>query len=507
MASQAAINEALLSPDHLRSKLGGRTARGGAIVASAQVVRMFIQLATTFVLARILAPSDFGLIAIGYTIMGFINLFMDLSLTSVTVQIEKLEQRTASGLLYANVALSTSIVALVALTSPLLAMAFHDPRVTPVAIGLALSAPLGALGSQHYAILVRNMRWMLIQSCAIGAMAFGSIVAVLVAWLFNAGYWALVIQAIASAGAGTVISWLTCKWRPSLVDDWSGTFKALRTSLHLSGNTILSYIHRQTDNILIGWRWGVVELGFYARAYSLLMMPLLITGQLQSVTLPALSRLQNDPQRWRGAYLESLMVVTAIGGCIGALMFGGAVPIIDFILGPHWGQSEGIFSSLVLAMLVATPMSTVSWIYISLGQTDRMLKWAVTGVIIYVSSFVIGLPYGAQGVATAYGCAQLLAFLPCLWWATRRSPATLIDVLKTVLPIMAITLVVGVSLRFVTAAIDSMLLDFVAIAAAGLIYLCLVFIVASVWPPHRRFFERAMGMRAKLVGMLQRAPQ
>ena len=79
--------------------------------------------------------------------------------------------------------------------------------------------------------------------------------------------------------------------------------------------------------------------------------------------------------------------------------------------------------------------------------------------------------------------------------------------LKTVLPIMAITLVVGVSLRFVTAAIDSMLLDFVAIAAAGLIYLCLVFIVASVWPPHRRFFERAMGMRAKLVGMLQRAPQ
>ena len=131
---QAAINEALLSPDHLRSKLGGRTARGGAIVASAQVVRMFIQLATTFVLARILAPSDFGLIAIGYTIMGFINLFMDLSLTSVTVQIEKLEQRTASGLLYANVALSTSIVALVALTSPLLAMAFHDPRVTGHAV-------------------------------------------------------------------------------------------------------------------------------------------------------------------------------------------------------------------------------------------------------------------------------------------------------------------------------------------------------------------------------------
>ena len=108
---------------------------------------------------------------------------------------------------------------------------------------------------------------------AIVAQFAGSVTAILLAWLTSLGYWALVAQTWASASVSLILLWLTCPWRPSLARNWRTIGPAVRFGAHLTGFGIVNYFHRQFDNVLIGWRWGSADLGFYTRAYALLTLP------------------------------------------------------------------------------------------------------------------------------------------------------------------------------------------------------------------------------------------
>lgn len=495
--TQDEINRSFLDVDHLKHGIGDRTARGGAIVMTSQLIRLFLQLAGTFVLARLLTPADFGLVAIGMTVMAFMALFTELGLSTVTVQTKNLDQDTASALFYFNIALALAALGVTALLGPFLVAVFHDERVPLIVVALAACTPITALGAQHAALLTRNMRWIPLQVIGVGAILIGTIAAVLSVWLLDLGYWALVVQSVVTALAGTIAIWIYCPWRPSAVRNWSGVWRGVRMSLNLSGTTALAFLHRQADNILIGWRWGATELGYYTRAYGLLMMPLnLVTGPLTSAIVPALSRLQDEPEKWRRAYLDGLIVVTALGGALAAVMFGAGEAVIEIVLGPNWERAEQVFTFLVLAMLAATPMNTVVWIYVSLGRTFRMLQWGVIGATAYVAAFFIGLPYGAPGVALAYSTAQSLAFLPCLWMATRQTSVTLVDVLKACLPITALTVLIGGSLRIATG-YTTLWVDVLLAAMAGLAYLGGLAVIGLFWAPHTRVRDRGLALLRK----------
>jgi PST family polysaccharide transporter len=147
--SQADINESVLSVDHLKDGIGARTTRGGAIVMASQLIKMFVQLGATFVLARLLSPDDFGVVAIGYTVLAFLVLFTEIGLTTITIQAKKLTQNTASTLFYLNILITLMAVGVAALLSPLLVTIFHDERVPAIAIALAATSPISALGAQH----------------------------------------------------------------------------------------------------------------------------------------------------------------------------------------------------------------------------------------------------------------------------------------------------------------------------------------------------------------------
>lgn len=497
--TQTAINEAVLDVDHLKYGLGERTARGGAIVVAAQIGRAIIQIVTTYCLARLLSPDDFGIIAIGYSVLAFILLFTELGLSTVAIQSRTLNQDTASAMLAINLGITLAAVSFAALSAPVTVWIFKDERLASVIVWLAVSAPISALGSQHTALMMRNMQWMKLQIISLAAMAAGSAVAVLTAWLLHIGYWALIVQSMASAVMSAILAWVACPWRPSPVRDWSGAKSALRFSLHLTGVTMMSFVHRQMDNMLIGWRWGPAELGYYSRAYTLLMLPLnLVTGPLSSAIIPAMSRLQDDPPKWRTAYLDALTVVTIIAGAITALLFGAAPLLIDVVFGPGWDEAEKIFSFLVLVMISATPMNTIVWIYVSMGRTRRMLHWSLMAAPFYVLSFVIGLPYGAVGVAAAYSIAQMLAFMPALWMATRTTNISMRDVLSICLPIIVSTILIGGGLRYVVDRAGLASGISVCILASGL-HLWLLGLIVWTFPQYRRVRDRGLTLAGPLL--------
>ena len=300
-------NRRILNTDHLNKDIGRRAARGGIIAIAAQPIRMFMQFFITAVLARLLAPDAFGLVAMATAVTGFVALFSELGLTSATVQRHQVDQDMVSGLFFIGLGVSIVLVPIVCAFAPIAAWFFGDPRVSGLIFLMSLSFPLAALGSQHTALLLRSMRWMELQWTGLVGHAVGGLAGILVAWKTDLGYWSLAVTTLVAQIVTLALIWWACRWRPSLVADWRGARSGLHFGAYLAGFSVVNFFHRQLDNIIVGWRFGATELGFYSRGYQLMLLPLnLFNGPLSAAIEPSLSRLQNEPERWRQAFLDAL---------------------------------------------------------------------------------------------------------------------------------------------------------------------------------------------------------
>ncbi len=466
-ARQAANARALAGPENTGS-FAGHAARGGAIAFGGQISRLILQLLGTAIMSRLLAPADFGLIAMAVTVTGFVGLFTDMGLSVATIQRSEVSQPLVSTLLFVNVGVGLILMLLAALAAPLAAMLYDDPRVTLIVIGMAVSIPLAAAVAQHNALLARAMRWMPLQLIAIASQAIGLAVGVLLAWETDAGVWALVAQMITASLVTLILTWIVCDWRPSRVENWRVARAELGFGANVTGFSLLNFLHRQFDNVLIGWRWGAVELGFYARAYNLLTLPIgLINGSLSSSAIPILAKCKDDPERWNAAYLR-LATVTAFLGCgLCAILFVIAEPLVDIILGPGWSEVSVIFRVLAISSIFGTASNSCGWVFISLGRTRQYFYWSLFGCPLYALSFVIGLPWKAQGVAIGYAiCAFALTPLYFMY-AARQTTIRYRTIARWIVPVlMSAMLAIGAGelINLTTAGTH----DVVRIAVGGL---------------------------------------
>jgi PST family polysaccharide transporter len=475
MTGQTDRNRQVLNTDHLNGDLGRRTAHGGMIAIIAQPIRMTIQFIATAILARLLAPEDFGLVAMATAVTSFVAIFSELGLTSATVQRAQIDQDTVSGLFFISLGIGVVLMPAVCVLAPLAAWFFNDARVSGLIIALSVSFPLAALGSQHTALLLRSMRWMTLQWTGLAGHAAGALAGILVAWKTDLGYWSLVVTALVANIVTLSLIWTACPWRPSLVADWRGSRSALHFGANLAGFSVANFFHRQLDNIIVGWRFGAVELGYYSRGYQLMMLPLnLFNGPLSSAIEPSLSRLQDQPERWRQAFLDALGLVMFLGAGVAACLIAVSGPLITTLYGPGWERSATIFQWLAVSIFAGVPMNATGWIYLSLGQTRRMFTWSVIFVPVVGVGFLLAIPYGPVGIAAAYALIMNISLLPCLAFATRGTPVSFSDTLKVILPMAgcgAIAALAGVSFSRPDSHVIVQLLS--GAATSGLVYLIL----------------------------------
>lgn len=429
-------NRRILNTDHLNRDIGRRAARGGIIAIAAQPIRMFIQFLITAVLARLLAPDAFGLVAMAAAVTGFVALFSEFGLTSATVQRRQVDQDMVSGLFFIGLGVSIVLVPIVCAFAPIAVWFFNDPRVSGLIILMSLSFPLAALGSQHTALLLRSMRWMALQWTGLVGHAVGGLAGILVAWKTDLGYWSLAVTTLVAQIVTLFLIWTVCPWRPSLVVDWRGARSSLHFGAYLAGFSIVNFFHRQLDNIIVGWRFGATELGFYSRGYQLMLLPLnLFNGPLSAAIEPSLSRLQHEPDRWRQAFLDALGLLMFLGAGTAACLIAVSDPLIAIIYGAGWEKSATIFRWLAVSLFAGIPMNASGWIYISLGNTRRMFAWSLIFVPIIGLGFLLAIPYGAVGIAASYAITMNLLLLPCFAFACRGSPVSFSDTIKVVLPL------------------------------------------------------------------------
>jgi PST family polysaccharide transporter len=420
-------NNAHFEIDRVASGLERRSARGAAQTILGQTVNLILRLGGGALLARLLRPADFGLLAMVGAVIGILTVFGDLGLSTAAIQRPEIDQRQMSTLFWLNVALGALLSGLVVLIAPSLAWFYGDDRLISITLVLGAGFFAAGLGVQHFALLTRQMRFGVLSAIGIVSSIISLLVGISLAWL-QCGYWSLVWMQLAGGVVSSSAAWMACGWRPGMATRWT----AIRSMVVFGGNltlfSALNYLARNFDNVLIGWRWGAEPLGQYARAYNLMMLPLgQINSPISSVAIPALSRLQSDPARYRNYYTRCLNMVSYImlPAIVGMFIF--SEDIVRILLGPQWSQATSVFRILTVAAFLQPLSNTAGWLYISLGRTNEMAKWGLISVPCFVCAFFVGLPWGPIGVAIAYAAACWAIMYPCLAMAVRGTPISVKD--------------------------------------------------------------------------------
>lgn len=427
---QSGNKDSFFSTEHLKADLGKRSAKSGAVTVAVQGTKFVLTMATTAILARILIPEDFGLLAMVGSVLVFVTMFQDAGLSTATIQRSRINHDQVSTLFWLNTAAGTLIAGVIVAISPLVSLVFSDDRLGPIAMAMALPTFFGGVCAQHGALLHRQMRFGTEQGIMIVSQVFGAVVAIVSA-VYGAGYWALVLKAIASSILVVVLRWVASGWTPGLPKKGSGVREMVHFGAQLTVGQFFMTATRNVDNLLLGYFHGPLVTGLYSKAYGLLMLPVReINKPMGIVALPTLSRLQGQPERFRRYYLRGLELVCCVSMPVVAFASVAADEVVFLVLGPAWMGTVDIFRALAPAAFMGATNVATGWLFVPLGRAKDQLRLTLIGSVVTVIGFVVGLQWGAIGVAIAFSVTSVCLKVPGLLYASRGSPVALLDIVR-----------------------------------------------------------------------------
>lgn len=393
--------------------------RGAATTISASGLSLAAQVVSTVMLARLLTPADFGVVAMVTTFSLLLSSFGLNGFTEAVIQFEEMDRDTASNLFWLNSAGGLVIaIGFIAAGLPL-ATFYRNPLVANVTIGLSLGILVAALSVVHLALLKRAMRFVGTSTNDVVGRAVNAAVAILLA-VRGWGYWALVAGIVAQQLSVTIGAWWLCRWIPSFPRRTGKTGAAVRFAAKVYLQFGLRYSTRNLDNLLVGWRFNAVALGFYKKAFDLFALSAnQLTAPLDNVALAALSRLNQDPARFRRYFANALGIIAFVGMAMSAALTLIGKDVVRLLLGPQWAESGRIFELFGPGIGVMLLASTVGWIHLSIGKPGRWLRWTVVELAVTASLFLLALHWGPKGVAAAWSASYCILLIPAFWYAGR----------------------------------------------------------------------------------------
>jgi len=409
-----------------------RTIRGGLARFCSQGANFSLRLGSLMVLARLLDPKDFGLVGMVTAVIGVFNVFRDFGLSMATVQRASVTEEQTSTLFWINMLFGTGLLVATFAMAPFVAHFYHEPRLVAVTAVLGTGFVFHSAGVQHGALLERRLQFVTLSIIEIIAL-FTSVVVALAMALRGFGYWALVATTVLTPLVSSACLWSTTRWIPGKPRRQSGTSSMVRFGGTVTLNLVIMHIAANFDKVLLGRFWGAEAIGLYGRAYQLVNIP---TDNLNSsasgVAFAALSRLQDEPSRFRSYFLKgySLVLSLAVPILCACALFAG--DIVNVFLGRKWQSAIPVFQLLVPTALAFAIFNPLGWLLSSRGLVGRGLKIVLVLAPLMILGYFLGLPSGPRGVALAYSVVMTLCVLPLVAWSVRGTPVNMRDILLTI---------------------------------------------------------------------------
>lgn len=355
---------------------GLRTAstRGVAWNVLGRVAQPVVQLAVRTALARLLPPAVFGTMSTARAMTSLAGLVAESGISSAVVQRPDLTQRQTSAAFWTNLALNLLVAGVCAATAGWSAAYFGQPALAAVLPALGITFVLTAGASVHTALLERRLRIReLTIRTVVSAVAGGAVSLVLarMGW----GLWSLVWGALATTASQSVLIWIYSRWRPSVRFTWADIRPIVAFSAPLALSTVLGFLIRNGDNLIVARVLGPEALGQYDLAYALFMFPLgQVTGAMSGVLLPALSAVQSDMERLRRGYLETVRYACLLGMPVVVLLCGSARSLVPVVFGASWDEAGAVLELMLLPGLTQMVGTWGGTTLVALGKPGKCLQ-------------------------------------------------------------------------------------------------------------------------------------
>ncbi len=399
------------------SSLRRATVRSAGVTVASGGIGLAIQMIATVTLGRLLTPRDFGLVAM---VLAFSYLLANGPANGVIdslLQRKEVTHGLASTLFWLNLGVVSLLTVAFAASGPLLVRFYGEALLTRIAVGMSATVFLTGAPIIHSALLRKAMHFTALAKNDIISRAMGvlaSIVFAVAGW----GYWALVMGACAQALSTGIGVLILCPWLPGRPRKGAGAAAVSKFATHITGRYVFNYFARNSDNLLVGWRFGSNALGFYKKAYDLFALSASqLVASTSNVAVSALSRVRDDREKYLRYLLGAIGVVAFIGmGLAGDLTLIGR-DLIRVLLGPRWGAAGTIFTYFAPGIGVMMVYYIHGWIHVSIGRADRWLLWGIFEWVVTFSLFLAGLPWGPEGIAVAWCVSYWLLTLPAMAYA------------------------------------------------------------------------------------------
>ena len=439
------------SATQTQKQIGGAALRGMVWLGSARWAAQIFAWASTLVIARLLAPEDYGLVAMATALTGLLEVVTDLGLGSALVQSRDLSKRDVEATMGATCLLGLAAAILVVASAPLWALVQGDPRIVPIVGWLGLSVFLGTALNVPYSMLHRRLafglvaRAQFVRGTVTAAVTLGAAVVL-------QSHWALVVGHLVGKAAFTVILIWAEPIRPRLPGPDTKVGGLLKFGGILTADRVLNHIRGNIDIALIGALLGTRMVGLYVMAVTLARLPLEKLGSaFEPVAYPTFARLRDDRPALRRYFLGLSLGTMAIAlpACVGLIVTADV--LVPAVIGKQW---MAIVRPLQIAAIVtplAFHLSLVSALFNAMGRVDLNLRITVLTSILTIFAVLLSVPFGIVGVAAGTGLAFAAVWVYAEILGLRLVQLTATETGRTLLPTLSAsagmaTAVVGITL-------------------------------------------------------------
>ncbi len=377
------------------------------------------QVVISVVLARLLLPQDYGILAMATVVIGFLNLFRTMGFSAVVIQRPHLNDELLSTLFYVNFVVACGLALLAAGAAPVCTWIYGDPRVAPIMAAMGTTFVFTASAVVPSALLIRQMSFRRLAIANItGVLVSGS--ASISLALAGYGVWALVVGSIAGTVTETALYHALCPWHPKLLFRWSEVRSVFGFGANVTGFNFFNYFARNTDSAIIGAFLGANPLGLYSLAYGIMLRPLdAVTNVLGKVLFPAFSRMQHDDARLKAAYLRACGAIAFVTFPMMLGLVAVAHPFVEVVLGEKWLPAVPLIMILAPLGAIRSVGETAGQMLLARGRADWYFRWGAASSVAYVCCFFAGLPWGVIGVAVSYLITSSALMVFGVWIASK----------------------------------------------------------------------------------------
>lgn len=461
------------TPVTLRSK-AINSVRWTSLSSMARIALSILQVA---IVARLLPPGDFSLMAVAMALIVFLEVFADLGVSNAIIHFKEEDADRLSSLYWLNVVAAATVALVLLLASPMLAVFYGESLLQPL---LGLAALYLLINASWQQLLVRaekEFRFGELALVQVTASVAGLVVTVATAWN-GGGVFALACGLLAQGFAGAALGWWTLSrgWRPRLRLCLREIEQYLRFGAYVVGNNLTNAVSSQIDLLLGGNVLGAKALGEYSVSKNLcLQVAATLNPVVTRVGLPLMARAQDDRALLKTVYLQTIRMTASANFPLHVAIALYAPEIVRLLLGPQWDSAVPLVRLLALWALIRSTINPVGSLLMACGRADLSFRWNVALLLVTVPVVWAGSQHGQAGLAVALTALIAATLVPHWYFLVRPlCGATLAEYMRAVLLPLSMSAAAGLLAYASTLAFDGALLRFtIGLAAGAVAYLAL----------------------------------